>query len=207
MDILANALFCIPAACIPFLPLLPFYRSCRLWGCQGQVWRRRERRRKVEREDWQSPGGQLECLCFCVPHSHLHRQNGFFPLSDCLFSSLSPSIYTHHFNSFLILFLFFPRCCCHFQEWDTLLLPFFCVNFLFSFYRQLPFFPFYRSPTFTFSHLSSGFAELCVSLIRCTAIFWRWRLIFTVRALQRPHSPPTISIHLPPTFSCSHDCF
>lgn len=41
--------------------------------------------------------------------SHLHRQNGFFPLSDSLFSSLSPSIYTHRIDSFPILFLFSPR--------------------------------------------------------------------------------------------------
>lgn len=61
------------------------------------------------------------------------------------------------------------------------------------------FYPFYHASRFTFSpHLScSGLAELCILLICCSAIFWRWRLIFTVHALQRPcSSPPTISIHL-----------
>lgn len=158
-------------------------------GPGAERWTRRRMRKERERE-WTGPRWPAWTHVFMLSLSHLHRQNVCFP--PLTFFSFH---YTPQNISGPILFLFSPCLLCH---WSCL--NFFSFNFLLSFFI-VNCLSFYCTSKFTFSpHLScSGLAVLCILLTCCSAVFWRWMLIFIVRALQRPYSSPN---HL--HSSCTH---
>lgn len=217
MDLLANSLSCLHAACTPFPPPLPIYLlycSRRLQGCQRQVQRGRrweEGKGKREREDWQGPGGQLECMFFCFPH--LICIDKMFFSSSLFFSFFHFHYYTPHIISLPILFLFslhlFCRCSC-FSEQVPLSLSSFSFNLtVFFFYSQLPFFHFTVPPDLPSLPISLALGLLNCAFYLHTALHYSGGGgLFSSYAQFRDHTvPSTISIHLPPTFSSSHDCF
>lgn len=184
----------------PHICLLLLSTSCTVAaGRRAQVWRDRqwkgkgERERERERHDWQGPGGHHKCLCFCFLIL-ICMYKMFFPSIWLFIFSHPPSIYTRRINSFPILFLtsphlFSPSVPISLDKFNSSFLSFLTLYFLF--YTQLEFFflfPLISRFTFSCHLFCSGLAEVCILLIRCTAVFWRWKLIF-VHALQRPCSP------------------
>lgn len=164
-------LFCLPAACIPFLPPLPFYCSCRLWGCQSQVWRARQWEGRRGREKWRGriDRAQVASLNACA---------SAFPILICIDKMAFSLCLTLYFPHSLLPFTHVPSI--HFQyyfcflpaavaiSWNKLHFHFlfffslsfpllFVVNCLFSF---LPYLQIYLlSPSLLF-----GLAELCFLL-------------------------------------------
>lgn len=149
---------------------------------------------------------------FLLSPSHLHRQNVFFLLFIFLILSFSLLHTSHNFTSNIILVFSAP------------LLP------LFLFLRTsstFTFFLFFQPHCFLFFIVNCLFfhftvppdlpslpISLALGLLNC-AFYLHTALqysggggLFSSYAQFRDHTvPSTISIHLPPTFSSSHDCF
>lgn len=233
MDLLAICLSCLACCFTPSRPPLPIhllYCSRGQRGCQYQVQKmhaagRRERKRRQgngERIDGTQVAGLNACFFFPLSPPHLHKQNVFFFLPGMIpslppssFHSRTPRLFSYRIIVFIIIFFRLQVSNSAFlvsQNKFHFLLPLFFLkkqktfSSLYS-YSQLPFFfSFDCTSRFTFSpHLScSRLAELCILLTCCSAVFWRWRLIFLACALQRPHcslnrphSSPTHLVFLP----------
>lgn len=188
--------------------------------------RRRERKRRQgngERID----GTQVAGLNACFFRFHLliciNKMFFFFFLPGMIpslppssFRSCTQRLFTYSIIVFIIIFFCLQVSTSAFlvpQNKFHFLLPppfFFKKNKTFLFFIHIVnclfFFSFDCTSRFTFPpHLScSRLAELCILLTCCSAVFWRWRLIFLACALQRPHcslnrphSSPTHLVFLP----------
>lgn len=139
---------------------------------------------------------------FLLSPSHLHRQNVFFLLFIFLILSFSLLHTSHNFTSNIILVFSAP------------LLPLFLFlrtssNKFSFFYSQLPFFHFTVPPDLPSLPISLALGLLNCAFYLHTALHYSGGGgLFSSYAQFRDHTvPSTISIHLPPTFSSSHDCF
>lgn len=136
------------------------------------------------------------CLTLYFPHSLLsftHAASIHFQYYFCFLPASSPAAALvpqkklhFHFLSFLLTFCFL-----------------FIVNFLFLFFH-------FAVPP----DLPSLPISLALGLLNCAFYLYAALQYSGGGGLFSPYVhfrdravPPTISIHLPPTFSCSHDCF
>lgn len=145
-------------------------------------------------------------MCFFLP--------GVIPsLPPSSFRSHTPHLFTYSIIVFIIIFFASPSLhfsfSCFSEQVPLFTSPLFKKKKLSLFFIHIVnclFFSFDCTSRFTFPpHLScSRLAELCILLTCCSAVFWRWRLIFLACALQRPrcslnrpHSSPTHLVFLP----------
>lgn len=133
--------------------------------------------RFMAREDRQDPGGQFK------------HTSSAFPISFVQLKKIFQVIYAGHFT-FIVISDFIVSL----AVFTSSLLTFFFSHC--SAPSRLP------SPPVSCCWL----AELCIFLACCSAVFCKGGDLFSSHVHFRDHTPPpTISVHLPPTFSSPND--